>query len=89
MKSFAPQRSQDNLAAFKYNDLLANAVIFQNVVDLTDILLQLKREGFLLETEDVSALSPYLTLHIKRFGDYLLDLTQVPENLDKFKTLAF
>ncbi len=72
----------------KYNDLLANAVIFQNVVDLTDILLQLKREGFLLETEDVSANRPYLTLHIKRFGDYLLDLTQVPENLDKFQTLA-
>lgn len=73
----------------KYNDLVANACIFQNVVDLTDILQQLKREGYLLDKEDVSALSPYLTLHIKRFGDYLIDFSQVPPSLDENMTLAF
>lgn len=72
----------------KYNDLVANAVIFQNVVDLTNILQQLKREGYLLDKEDVSALSPYLTLHIKRFGDYLVDLSQVPPNLGENMALA-
>ena len=30
----------------KYNDLIANAVIFHNVVDLTDILRDLKKAGF-------------------------------------------
>ena len=57
----------------KYNDLIANAVIFQNVVDLTEVWQQLQTEGYLLDREDVGGLSPYLTSHIKRFGDYVLD----------------
>lgn len=73
----------------KYNDLVSNAVIFQNVVDLTEILQQLKREGYLLNREDVSALSPYLTSHIKRFGDYFLDLTQIPPSLNENMSLTF
>lgn len=72
----------------KYNHLVANAVIFQNVVDLTEILQQLQREGYLLEKDDVAALSPYLTSHIKRFGDYFLDLEQVPKALDESLVLT-
>lgn len=67
----------------KYNDLIANAVIFHNVVDLTDILRDLKRDGYLIAREDVAALSPYMTSHIKRFGDYLIDLDTVPQTLDE------
>lgn len=67
----------------KYNDLIANAVIFHNVVDLTDILRDLKRNGYLIAREDVAALSPYMTSHIKRFGDYLIDLDIVPQTLDE------
>jgi hypothetical protein len=37
----------------------------------------------LLSWSDVAALSPYMTSHIKRFGDYLLDLKQVPKALDE------
>ncbi len=73
--------------SIKYNDLVANAVIFQNVVDLTDLLQQLKREGYLLEREDVASLSPYLTSHIKRFGDYLIDLDAIPQALDELMLL--
>jgi hypothetical protein len=29
--------------------------------------------------EDVAALSPYLTHHIRRFGDYVLDLSPPPD----------
>ena len=43
----------------KYNDLVANAVIFQNVVDITMILWQLKREGYRFSREDLVMLSPY------------------------------
>ncbi len=71
----------------KYNDLVANAVIFHNAVELTNILRQLKREGYLIDKNDVAALSPYLTNNIKRFGDYLLDLTEIPPSLDEFKVL--
>jgi TnpA family transposase len=67
----------------KYNDLIANAVIFQNVVDLTEVLLSLQREGYLLEREDVACLSPYLTSHIKRFGDYVIDRSAIPRALDE------
>lgn len=73
----------------KYGDLIANAVIFQNVVDLTEVLLGLKKEGFFWQREDIAALSPYLTSHVKRFGDYLLDLDTIPTALDEKLNLAF
>jgi TnpA family transposase len=65
----------------KYNDLVANAVIFQNVVDQSRILAELLAEGFPVYREDVAALSPYLTTHIKRFGDYVVDLDTPPQPL--------
>lgn len=71
----------------KYNDLIANAVIFHNAVDLSEILRDLKREGYLVMKEDVAAISPYITSHIKRFGDYLIDLEQVPRDLDELLAL--
>lgn len=66
----------------KYNDLVANAVIFQNVVDQTRILRILKEEGFPINREDVATLSPYVTSHIKRFGDYIIDSNAIPEPID-------
>jgi TnpA family transposase len=63
----------------KYNELVTNAVIFQNVVDMTAILRDLNREGYLFDSEDVRFISPYLTSHIKRFGDYIIDLKQSPQ----------
>lgn len=63
----------------KYNELVSNAVIFQNVVDMTAILRDLNREGYLFDSEDVRFISPYLTSHIKRFGDYIIDLKQSPQ----------
>ena len=67
----------------KCNTLIANAVIFQNTVDLTEVLQQLQNEGYLLEREDVACLSPYLTSHIKRFGDYVIDVETIPRALDE------
>lgn len=72
----------------KYNDLVSNAVIFHNVVELTNIFQQLQREGYLIDKKDVSCLSPYLTSNIKRFGDYLLDLTELPPSLEQFEVLS-
>jgi len=73
----------------KYGDLVANAVIFHNVVDLTELLLQLKREGVFWDKEDLVALSPYLTSQIKRFGDYLIDFEVLPQALNDDLSLAF
>ena len=65
----------------KYMDLVANAVILQNVTDMTDVLHQLAQEGFEITQAMVARLSPYLTEHIKRFGDYVLDMDTRPTPL--------
>ncbi|SFQ42352.1 Tn3 family transposase [Salibacterium halotolerans] len=73
--------------AIKYNDLVANAVVFQNVVDLTLVLRSLSYEGYEINNDDIADLSPYITRHIKRFGDYVIDLNSPPEPLDGKLTL--
>lgn len=65
--------------AVKYNDLVANAVIFHNVVEQTRIIKTLIRAGWKITQEDVATLSPYVTSHVKRFGDYLIDVDDLPE----------
>jgi len=59
----------------KFNELLANGVIFYNAAELTVVLNQLCAEGNRLRSEDVAALSPSTTNHILRFGDDVLDLS--------------
>lgn len=62
----------------KYGQLVANAICFQNVADLTKIISDLIEEGFDITPEALELLSPYLTAHIKRFGDYVIDLSKMP-----------
>jgi hypothetical protein len=62
----------------KYRDLVANAVMLHNVVDMTNVLRALQQEGLCVTPEMVRRLSPYLTEHIKRFGQYFLDMTTQP-----------
>jgi TnpA family transposase len=65
----------------KYRDLVANAMMLHNVVDMTNVLRALQQEGVSVTPEVVSHLSPYLTEHIKRFGQYVLDMDTQPEPL--------
>jgi hypothetical protein len=58
----------------RYNDLLASAVILQNVIDMSRIIADLRQEGWTITDEDLSFLSPYVTPGVKRFGEYGLDL---------------
>jgi TnpA family transposase len=69
----------------KYMDLVANAVMLHNVVDMTNILHQLAQEGYAITAPMVARLSPYLTQHIKRFGDYVLDMDARPDPLQPDK----
>jgi hypothetical protein len=59
------------------------------VVDLTEVLLQLRKEGFFWEREEIAASSPYLTGHIKHFGDYLIELDAIPPALENSLNLGF
>jgi TnpA family transposase len=65
----------------KYMNLVANAVMLQNVVDLTGVLNTAAAEGYPVTKELVGRLSPYMRDHIRRFGQYVLDMDEMPEPL--------
>ena len=71
----------------KYTNLVANAVMLHNVADMTDVLHQLAEEGYTITKTMLAGLSPYPTRHIKRFGDYVLDMASIPEPLQPDKLL--
>jgi hypothetical protein len=66
----------------KYLDVLANAVMLQTVADMADVLRDLGRNGYVVEADTLAALSPYPTAHLKRFGDYVVDVDTPPKSLD-------
>jgi len=66
----------------KYRDLVASAVMLHNVVDMTNALHDLQQDGVCITPELVARLSPYLTEHIKRFGQYLIDMDAPPVPFD-------
>lgn len=75
--------------AIKYNMLIANAVILQNLVDISQIIYELQQTGWKITKEEVAKLSPYLTSHIKRFGDYLVNLNPIAPIPDSIRAVAF
>ena len=66
----------------KYNHLVANCLIFHNVCAMTRALHKLAGGGFHLRAETLSRLSPYMTRHVNRFGEYRLDLNREPQPVD-------
>jgi len=70
----------------KYKDLIANAIMLQNVVDMTEVLHTMAQEGHEVTLDVIATFSPYLVEHIKRFGEYVIDTETVPPPLqpDKF-----
>jgi TnpA family transposase len=59
----------------KFNELVANAAIFSTALDITDAANALAAEGFPVDTDDLAAVSPYITRTIRRFGNWVVDLT--------------
>lgn len=76
--------------AVKYNDIVANSVILQNTVDMSNIIHQLIQEGAQIREDDLANPSPYLTENIKRFGDYHIDIKKIPNQIARAsKSLKF
>ena len=71
----------------KYHHLVANLLIFHNVVTMTKVLQQLLADGHPIDGEALACLSPHQTEHINRFGRYALKRDRVPEPLDRFRVL--
>ncbi|MDA7742535.1 Tn3 family transposase [Francisellaceae bacterium] len=71
--------------SIKYNQIITNSVMLQDIIDMTNILHELKSEGYKYTIEEVGYLSPYIRGHIKRFGEFVLDLNNKPANIDKIR----
>ena len=66
----------------KYASLVANAVMLSNVADMTRVLTSMAKDGLPVTPDLVACLSPYTREHIRRFGQYALDMDDLPEPLD-------
>ncbi|HEY3654732.1 MAG TPA: Tn3 family transposase [Steroidobacteraceae bacterium] len=73
----------DQEKAIVYNELVANAVVLQNVVDQTQALHALKSEGTRFSNADLAHLSPYVTSNLKRFGNFPTDLIPDPVPVER------
>ncbi len=71
--------------AIKYNSIITNSLGLQNVIDISSVVQELRREGWSITKADLACLSPYLTEHFKRFGDYIINLDQKYENPAKLR----
>ena len=69
----------------KYMNLVADIVMLHNIVDLTTVLTEMSREGYKVTPQLAKRLSPYMTEHIRRFGQYVLDMEDIPEPLQPQK----
>lgn len=56
--------------------------MLRNVADLTDVLANLKADDHDFTREQVARLSPSMTPHLKRFGQYVLDTGSQPPQLE-------
>ncbi len=72
----------DQEKAIVYNELVANAVVLQTVVDQTQAIHALSAEGVAIRHDDLAFLSPYGTGNLKRFGNFPTDLSPEPMPVD-------
>ncbi|MER5427308.1 transposase [Streptosporangium roseum] len=59
----------------KFNELLANCVIYSTACDITDAANAIAAEGHPVDPDDLATISPYITHTIRRFGNWTLNLT--------------
>mgnify|MGYP003394432982 CR=1 FL=1 len=62
----------------RYLGVLTSALLFWNVAEMTRVIGELIAEGYPVRVEDLPFLSPYVTRHLKRFGDYTLHRDLAP-----------
>jgi TnpA family transposase len=79
IKSGDPVEQEKQL---KYASLVANAIMLSNVADMTVVLSNMAEEGHTVTPSLVGCLSPYTREHIRRFGQYVLDMDDLPEPLN-------
>ena len=79
MKSGDPVEQEKQL---KYASLVANTIMPSNVADLTAVLSSMAEDRHPVTLGLVACLSPYMREHIRRFGQYVLDMDDLPSPLE-------
>jgi hypothetical protein len=79
IKSGDPVEQEKQL---KYASLIANTIMLSNVADLSQVLSDMASNGSPVTPELVASTSPYARGHILRFGQYALDMADLPGPLD-------
>ena len=69
---------EEQRKVIRYNHLVANLVVFHNVVSMTRIFQELVDEGYTITPEIIANFSPYRTEHLNRFGSYDMRFDQQP-----------
>ncbi|MEQ4724463.1 Tn3 family transposase [Nonomuraea sp. B19D2] len=64
----------------KFNELLANCVIYSTAQDITDAANAIAADGHPVDLDDLATISPYITHVIRRFGNWILNLTPPAAN---------
>ena len=67
----------------KFTQLVANAIMLSNVLDMSAAIRQLMATGYVVTTQAVAELSPYLRQHIYRYGEWSVDISDAPPPLDE------
>jgi hypothetical protein len=57
---------------------VTNCIILDNTLEISAALNALAGEGYRPSIEELAALSPYQTRHMKRFGNHEIDFSAVP-----------
>ena len=75
IKSGDPVEQEKQL---KYASLVANTIMLSNVADMTTVLSDMAADGHPVTPGLVACASPYIRGHILRFGQYALDMGDMP-----------
>ncbi|MFD9537356.1 transposase [Streptomyces sp. NPDC060010] len=91
---FAGEELRDNDPEYqekliKFNELLANCLVFHTAVDITKVVNGLVEEGWEVDPVDLATITPYITSKIRRFGVWHLDM-EPPEQeaVGRLRTVA-
>jgi len=77
--TIASNDREDQRKSIKFNHLVSNLIILHNADSMTKAINELNAKNIPVSNEVKSALSPYRTEHINRFGIYQLNISEKPK----------
>ena len=72
---------EDQEKTIKFNTLVADLVMFHTTLDMSAVINELRADGLPVRREDLAAIAPYQQDNVRRFGDFVYDLTAPLETM--------